>query len=119
MTTITHSAGVVTPRLIDGYQARRETRTVVHDVLDRTAPDVTLRAPGPRVGSLRCLFPVQADAIAAFDVLGRREVFVLADADVPTVDMSFVVSGGDLGIELDDETRDLWWLVVPFVEVSP
>jgi len=117
-TTITHSAGVITPELVDGYEATREVRTVVHDIINRTNPDVTFRAPGPRSGSLRCLFPVQADAIAAYGVLSTPQVFTLTDPDVPAVGMSFIVAGGDLTIALDDNTRGVWWVTAPFVEVA-
>lgn len=119
MTTITHSTGAITPELIDGYEAKREARTIVHPILNRSNPDITLRAPSLRSGEFRCLFPVQADAVAAFAVLSIPQVLTLNDADVPAVAMSFVVAEGDLTIALDDETRDVWWVTVPFVEVTP
>lgn len=117
--TITHLAGTIVPELIDGYTASREARTIVHDIINRSNPDVTLRAPGLRRGSFRCLFPVQGDAIAAYGTLGTPQVFTITDPEVPAVGMSFVVAEGDLDIELDDETRAAWWVIVPFVEVNP
>lgn len=119
--SITHSTGTVTPELIDGYQATRPTRTIVHDIINRPHPDITFRPAGLRRGEFRCLFPDQADALSAYAALSIPQVLAISDPDVPAIDMSFIVGpeGESLAIELDDETRDAWWIVVPFVEVSP
>ncbi|WP_298038318.1 hypothetical protein [uncultured Microbacterium sp.] len=117
MTTITHDAGVITPQLVDGYQASSEARTIVHPILNRSNPDITFRAPGLRTGSFRCLFPVEADAVAAFAVFRTPQVLTIADDDRPGIVMSFVVADGDISVELDDETRDVWWVEIPFQEV--
>ena len=120
-TSITHSSGTITPELINGYQASRTTRSIVHDILNRSSPDITLRAAGLRRGQFRCLFREQADALTAYAALSIPQVLTIADPEVPAINMTFVVGpdGEDLDIELDDETRDLWWIVVPFVEVTP
>lgn len=118
MTTITHSTGTITPQLIDGYQAASEARTIVHPIINREDPDVSLRVAGLRSGSFRCLFPAQADALAAFAVFRTPQVLTLNDPDVPAVGMSFVVAEGDISIELDGDTRSVWWVTVPFREVS-
>lgn len=109
----------VAPILVDGYEATREPGTVVHDVINKIYPDVTLRAAGARRGSLRMLFATEADAINAYAALAYLGVFTIADPDVPGIDMRFVVAEGDLLIGLDDESRKLWWVEVPFVEVAP
>ncbi|WP_217584865.1 hypothetical protein [Microbacterium sp. GbtcB4] len=121
MTTITHTAGTITPELIDGYQASRTTRSIVHDILNRPNPDITFRPAGLRRGEFRCLFMDQADALSAYAALSVPQVLSISDADVPAIDMSFVIGpeGEQLDIELDDDTRSAWWIVVPFVEVIP
>lgn len=118
MTTISHAGGVITPTIVDGYQARREARTIVHPIVNRSNPDVTLRAAGLRVGQLRCVFAVEAAAVDAFNVFAVPQVFALTDPD-RAIGMSFVVADGEIEIGLDDETRDVWVIVVPFVEVTP
>lgn len=118
-TSITHSFGSITPEVVDGYTASREARTVVHPILNRSDPDITLRATGLRTGSLSCVFKDQASAITAYGILSVAQVLTLTDPEVPAVDMSFVVAEGDLEIALDDETREVWIVTVPFVEVSP
>ena len=116
--TITHTTGVITPRVVEGYQASREARTVIHDILNRSNPDVTLRAPGPRRGSLKCIFATEAEAVAAYGVLSVPQLLQLSDGTVPSVSMSFVVADGDLAVSLDPETRVVWIVDVPFVEVT-
>lgn len=118
MTTITHASGSIVPTIVDGYEASREARTVVHSVLNRSAPDITFRAAGMRRGTLSCVFADQLEAVSAFGVLSIPQTFTLSDDDVPSVGMSFVVAEGDLTIALDDETREVWVVTVPFVEVA-
>lgn len=117
-TTITHSTGSINPESVDGYQATREARNVVHDIINRANPDVTLRAAGLRRGGFRLLFTEQSDALAAYAVMSKPQVFTIANTDVPAIGMSFVVGpeGGAITIELND-TRTGWWIEVPFVEV--
>lgn len=109
----------VTPLLVDGYEATRDARTVVHEVAGKTFPDVTLRPAGSRRGRLRMLFATEADATAAYAALSAPRVFMLTEADLPGIEMRFVIAAGEMLIGLDDEGRRRWWVEVPFVEVSP
>ena len=109
---------VVRPRLVDGFTASREIRTVVHPVLNSESADVSLRAPGLRSGEFRMLVESQEDALYAFSVLAVPQVFTMSDPQVPAVEMLFVAAPGDLRLELDDATRKVWWVVVPFQEVE-
>lgn len=119
VTSIVHSTGTITPDIVDGWRASREARTIVHTILGRAAPDVTFRPAGIRSGSLTCVFSVEADAAAAADVFAIPQVLTLTDADRPHLAMSFVVADGDIDVSLDDETRDVWIVTVPFREVNP
>lgn len=119
MSTITHAAGVITPTIHDGYTARIPMRTIVHDILGRSDPDVTFRPAGMRAGNLPLVFASKAAAWAAVGILKRGEVFTLADTDAPEIGMYFIVGDGELEPELDDATRKVWLLRVPFREVLP
>lgn len=120
MTTITHSTGVITPTIVDGYSAARTPRTILHPILGRADDDVTFRPAALRKGSLTLVFALEADARNAADILAIPQLLTLSDPDID-IAMSFVLSedAGDLEISLDDETRDAWVLTVPFREVSP
>lgn len=119
MTTITHDGGVITPTIVDGWSAAREVRTIAHTILGRPDPDVTFRPAGLRAGTLRLVFAAEAAAAAASDALATPQVLTIVDADRSHLAMSFVVTGGDLSVTLDDETRDVWIVEVPYREVSP
>ncbi|PQZ60686.1 MULTISPECIES: hypothetical protein [unclassified Microbacterium] len=117
MTTITHASGTIVPTVVDGYEASIEARSIVHNVMGRTDPDITLRPAGMRTGTLSLVFASRAAGWAALAALCIPQVLTLTDADVPEVGMSFVVAGGAIKHSLDDETRDVWILGVPFQEV--
>ncbi|KNY06868.1 hypothetical protein [Microbacterium sp. GCS4] len=119
MTTITHSAGVITPTIVDGYRASRAARTIVHRIIGRPDPDVSYRPASLRSGQLTCVFAVEADAHAAEAVFSVPQPLTLNDTDV-SIGMTFIVpEGGSIEVELDDETRDVWLVRVDFEEVVP
>lgn len=115
--TISHSGGIITPAVVDGWRMSREARTRVHTILGRSEPDVTFRPAGLRKGVLRCVFATEADARAADAVFATPQVLVFGDSDRPTLAGSFVVADGDIEVELDDVTRNAWIVTVPFQEV--
>lgn len=115
MTTITHSAGVITPTAADGYQAARAPGTILHPILGRESDDVTFRPAALRKGTLELWFAVEADAHEAVTVLAAPQVLTLDNPDV-SISMSFVVADGDITATLD-ETRTAWIVEAPFREV--
>lgn len=133
--------GVIVPTLIDGYQVSRESRNVVHSIVGRAQPDVTLRPASLRKGTLRLVFggtsssseyvffdgyitlldldatdPEQASK-DAFDAHSEPNVFVLRDSTRPTVEMTYVVDG-QIGRELDPVTRRVWIVTVDYQEIG-
>ncbi|MGV8851711.1 MAG: hypothetical protein ACOH1M_03975 [Rhodoglobus sp.] len=108
---------VINPELIDGYKSSRENRNVIHAVLGANAPAVTLREAGLRTGSLTALFKTLAEAQLLESALTAGIVLQFADTDNEALLMSFVV-GGDISVELDDETRELWLVEFDFQEVE-
>lgn len=118
--TIAHSGGLISPEVVDGYEATREVRTIVHPILGRSDPDITFRPAGLRAGTLKLVFGTGAAAEAAEAVLVVPQVFALSDSSVPEVSMSFVVGpeGQATTRALDAPTRKVWVVEVPFQEVS-
>lgn len=115
--TITHSAGMITPTSLSAWRADADANTIVHGIINRSAPDITFRAPGLRRGTLTLTFADGATAYAARAILLLPEVFTLAHDVVAQVGMPFVVADGQIGDVLG-EAGD-WTLTVPFVEVGP
>lgn len=115
--SITGASGTIALDLVTGYEARRESRTRVHDVIGRWDPDVTLRPAGPRTGTLS-IWCADLDAAAALDALHKAaDVLELADTDRPDIDMSYVVDGS---IAVAPEIGTERWIVsVDYREVLP
>jgi hypothetical protein len=114
------------PRTITQYKTRRSSGNIVHPILGRKFPDVTLRPGGARTGTIELRVPVDAEGWGrkgswAEDLLTRGEVcsitntlprFGLGDE----VTMFFVVTG-DIGKELDS-TRTEWVMTFDFQEIE-
>ncbi len=56
MATMTRGATVLAPVDVLGWSLTRPGRSVVHPILGRAAPTVTVRAAGLRAGTLRTLW---------------------------------------------------------------
>ena len=114
---------MIAPSAILGYGSTRETGTVVHRIINRPGPDVTLRVAGLRTGSLRLAFvgpSAESDSAAAETVLATAAVFALQSADRASVQMSFVLPvGGRLDRTLEETTRAAWVVSFDWVEVEP
>ena len=106
------------PVLVLGYEASRSVRTVVHDLIGGGIA-VTHVEPRPRSGILELLFETEATATACVTLHAADSSFEIVATDRPGIAMTYVVAGGDLSIALDDETRELWVLRVPFQEIDP
>lgn len=115
-TTITYTGGSITPTLVDGFASERASQNVVHVILGRADPDVSLRVPVLRTGTLRMMFSSGAAAEAAEVAHALLRTFTLTSTDEPVVNMNYVVAGA-VTLELDDETRALWTLEVEYQEV--
>lgn len=118
-TTIAHTGGTITPLAVEGYRASRPARTIVHDILNQQNSDVTFRAFGLRTGTLRLVFRGESDALRAYDSLSVPQTLTASNTDVEAIAMAFVIAGGDLDLEQDDEDAALWRIIMPFREVRP
>lgn len=118
MTTISNGSTTITPSLVLGYTARRATRNVVHQVIGRPDPDVTLREAASRTGTLRLLFTTETAAHDAVEALASADVWALSEDDLTTIDMRFVASG-EIEKALDDRTRTIWTVTADYTEVLP
>jgi hypothetical protein len=117
-TTITSDLATVTPELVTGYETRQSARNVIHEIVGRGDPDVTLRPARSRSGRLRCLFLDAADADGARYDLAQADVWALADTDLPEIDMSFVLTG-ETAVRLDPDTLLRWVVEFDYREVLP
>lgn len=116
--TITCGAASASPELVLGYKSTRKARNLIHDIIDRDDPDVTLKPAGLRTGKLE-LFCLDLAAALAMEALHASEgVCALEDTDLSSLNMSYVASG-DITVELDGQTRTRWVVSVEYQEVTP
>lgn len=119
-TTITRSTDgtVVTPTLVLGeWASEDEPGTLVHPVLGREYPDVTLRPAQASTGTMRLFFMdfAAADAARRFH---RAPAVFRAVTDIPWLPAAYVPNG-PLRRAQQSENMLRWVLEVPFQEVEP
>lgn len=115
MTTITDGVTTVEPLLVLGWSGTRPLRSVVHQLLGRTDPDVTLRASGVRTGSLEVLCADAASMQEIVDLHAAATVLTISDDVATFVDMTYVVAG-EIAFGLH-EFRNRWVVTIPYQEV--
>ncbi|MFD6091320.1 hypothetical protein ACFWGN_04270 [Oerskovia sp. NPDC060338] len=118
-TTITAGGVSVAPLGVMDLSYDREARTIVHDILDRPDPDVTLRPTGLRAGNLvfLCADDPSRDAVEELHTTAAGVVSLTA-TDRPRLDGLRYVVTGRLNVVLDSQTRHRWLVTVPYREVS-
>lgn len=118
-TTITRStdASSIVPTLVlGGWESADEPQSLVHRILGREDPDVTLRPASARTGTLRMLFWDSESAEAA-------RAFHRAAATFRTVtDMHWLpaayVPNGPIRPAQQETNQERWILDVPFQEIA-
>ena len=118
--TITGGSTPINPSIILGLSEQIPGGTVVHPILGRIDPDVTLRPAAVRTGTLELGFTAsnaETASFAAVNALRSAAVFRLA-AERGTLAMAFVVpENGRIERRLDDTTRSAWTVTVDYQEV--
>jgi len=116
--TITLGLQQVVPDLVVDVQTSVDVPTIVHRIIGRTDPDVTLQPAQLRSGTLQLLMTDGLTAATAVAVLSTPGVATLTDTDVPAVNMAFVVTG-QLDSQMDTQDMRRWTVTVPYQEVTP
>lgn len=117
-TAVIVGVGETFPHLVLGYELNFESRNIIHNVLDRSDPEVTLHEPLSRSGTLELFYLTEATALAAVNMHRQRDRFVFTDSDRPALNMTYVVDEGTITVTLDDETRVRWVVSIPYREVA-
>lgn len=117
-TTFTISGTGYVPLLVDGYQARRRSRNVLHPILGSAGHAVALRPAALRSGTYRTLFTTEAGALAFHTALATAATIAVTSTDRSTIAATIVMSG-DARLTLDGDTRDHWWVEFDYQEITP
>lgn len=112
----TNGAGTTGPLAVTGYATERQSRNIIHDVLDGgiAVSFVPLR---PRSGTLVTVYDNRADAWAAYELYASSDTFTYVNAELPEVSMTFALDGR-LSIEPDEEITGIWYVDVSYQEVN-
>lgn len=112
-------AETVTPVIMDGFSSSVKSKTVLHDVIGRAGPDVTILPGGYRTGTLKLVFASESDSYICERLHAYASTpLVMTDTDLSTAAMTYVVVG-NVARELDTESRSAWVVSVDFQEVQP
>jgi hypothetical protein len=116
----TISSGILTfsPVLITAWSVSQESRNVVHTIIGRNDPDITLKPATTRTGTLELLFSSASAANTARGILANGTVFTITDSETWLNGLDFVMSG-NISTALEDETRKMWTIQADFTEVIP
>lgn len=103
------------PILVTGYEATRQGRSTVHDLIGGGIA-VALATPRPRAGTLELLYADEDEAFHALNMHALETTFTMFDTDRAGVAMTY--TAGTATITLDDTTRRMWLVKVDFQEVQ-
>jgi len=117
MATITSGTLTFTPQLITSWEVQQESRNVIHTIIGKASPDVTLKPAATRTGTLELLFTSASAANTARGVLAAGTIFTISDSETWLNGLTFVMSGA-ISTALEDETRKLWVISADFTEVT-
>lgn len=106
---------VIEPSATDGYDSARESGNLVHPILGKPEPDVTIRPAKMRTGTLTYWFDDEAESRAAEQAHSTGDIFTLIYGHRPTIEMSYVPSGV-IARRLDKSSA--WIVTVDFTEVA-
>lgn len=115
MSTIETDSLVIAPSVVSEYDSTRAGGNIIHPILGRAQPDVTLRPAALRTGTLEAVFANEAASLAAADALATTSTATFDDP-ATSVNMTFVLGEG--GVQRRrDPGRTVWIVTVDYVEV--
>ena len=116
MTTISSGTLTFTPELVTSWETTQESRNVLHTIIGKADPDVTLKPASTRSGTLEMLFTSATAANTARGILANGTIFTISGSETWLNGLDFVMSGS-ISTALEDETRNLWTISADFTEV--
>jgi hypothetical protein len=116
-TTITTGSTTITPVLVLGWETSQESRNIIHSIIGRSDPDVTLQPANLRTATLQLFFTTEAEAEEARTLHSAAAVFYLDSDEIAAANLYYVVSGS-ISAALEDETRKYWIVSVDYQEIT-
>lgn len=117
MITIASGTSSFNPASVTTWATSQTSRNVIHDIIGRADPDVTLKPASSRAGTLEMLFTSQSGAETARGILSKLGVFTITTADPAWLNGFKFVIQGEVAVALDSTTQNAWVLTAGFKEV--
>lgn len=111
------SATLTPPIILAPFSAAQEMRTTSHVLMQSYVSKYTMNTPDSNKGQFVLGYDDEAHAIAARNFFAVRGLFTTSVEDLDSIPASFVVSGGDLRIEQNEQATYLFTVTVPWSEV--
>lgn len=119
MATFSNGTDTVTPVVIDGFTSESEAGTIVQPLIGSEDVAVTLRPASLRTGTYVLNMGTDEAASADAETLFRgAHLWTVTIAERATINMSFVVTGRVIR-QLEDATRNVWFVRFDWQEVNP
>lgn len=121
MGLITAGEDTIAPQSITGVSEWRSAGNIVHPIIGRPSPDVTLRPAVMRAGKMTLGFTgpaAEADSNTAVGLLAAGSVFALSNDARTSFDMWFVVAENGRIVRELNLTRTAWTVAVDYQEVA-
>ena len=115
-TQIINNEALIQPVFLLQYETQTESNNVVHRVIGKGEPDVSLAEDTTRMGTLHLFFDTKADAWEAFTLLRDISVWTLSDTDHEEINMDFTRQGV-MKITLDSVSRRRWIIEMDYQEI--
>jgi len=116
-TTIASGTLDTTPALIKSWSSTQEARNVVHTIIGRSDPDITLKPAGKRTGTLELFYTTKTAAEEARELFALPLVFLVDSDDETWLDGFRFVTVGSISSVLDSDDFTSWHISVDFQEV--
>lgn len=113
---ILNNETTIEPTALLEYETEVASNNIIHNIIGKADPDVSLAADATRMGTLHLFFDTKADAWAAFDALRDLSVWTLNDTDHPEIDMDFT-RRERMKIRLDSVSRRRWIVEMDYQEI--
>lgn len=113
---IINNETTIEPVMLLEYEAEVASNNIVHNIIGKGDPDVSLADDSTKLGTLHLFFDTKADAWAAFNALRDTSVWTLNDTDHPELDMDFT-RRERMKIRLDSVSRRRWIVEMDYQEI--
>jgi hypothetical protein len=118
MATISDGTTTLTPLLVLTPESNAPSRNILHDVIARDYPDVTLYPAGLRTGQHVFLCADEASSVAIENIHKRTAVITYTPDGISSMGMTYVLApDGNVARTLDPQTLRRWIVTVDFQEV--